>query len=212
MPQHYAAVTFSYSFNKKIAGGIMNKYFLLTLVFGFYSQSATINATASELYIGEELLDEHSTGKTCYLYVDQVNPIEKGQHCYSIYVRPAFATDGDKMPKDGLVVSSRITNYHRSEYPSIKTCAMSLDGKTSGNDIYQSDDSKLYNDILGWNGRYNGSQFDFFVSISPVTKLPVRTRFHKLNWYSEKNYDCINLKNVNSNPDGKNDNHDHTQH
>jgi hypothetical protein len=158
------------------------------------SQASTISENTAGLYQGEEQVNEHPTGHTCYLYVDYaaVNPV--GNHCYNLTTRPVFSTDRDSHPKDEVVVQGQVTNYHRPEYPKVKTCAMNMDGKTSGNEIYGDDTANLYNQLFSWEAKYGRYQFDFFVNFSPVTKLPSRTRFHRMNWMSEKDYDCVNLQ------------------
>lgn len=155
--------------------------------------AATLNTQNGDLFQGEELINEGATGRACYLYVDYVEENPIGKHCLNLAVRPVFTTDRDLHPKEELTVTSRVTNYHRAEFPQIKTCAMNTNGKTSGDEIYGDDDTDLYNQIFSWEGKVNGHQFDFFVTLSPDTKLPIRTRLHKLNWFSEKNYDCVNL-------------------
>jgi hypothetical protein len=165
---------------------------LLTL--GLTAQAATNNSQPGDFYIGTESINEHPTGNLCYLYVDYVQSSLKGKHCSEMQVRAIFSTNSEQFPKDDITLVSRITNYHRAEYPQQKTCAINNEGKTSGNDIYSDDDSNLYNDILGWNGTFKGSKLDLFVSLSSVSKTPVRVRFHKLNWMSEINYDCTQLK------------------
>ena len=158
------------------------------------SHAATISENTVGLFQGEEQVNEQPTGHTCYLYVDDAKSNPLGHHCYNLTTRPVFSTDRGSHPKDEIVVQGKITNYHRSEYPAVKTCAMSLDGKTSENDIYGADTTNLYNQLFSWEAQHEGYQFDFFVTFSPATKLPVRTRLHRMNWMSEKDYDCINLQ------------------
>ncbi len=158
------------------------------------SQSATISENTVGLFQGEEQVNEHSTGRTCYLFVDHAEANPFGRHCNNLTARPVFSTDRNSHPKDEIVLKGRVTNYHRPEYPAVKSCAMSLDGKTSGNDIYEADTTNLYNQLFSWEAKYGGYQFDFFVTFSPATKLPVRTRLHRMNWVSEKDYECINLQ------------------
>lgn len=170
---------------------------LLLLSIALMSSAAfatTINSHNGDLYEGQEYVNEQETGRTCYLYVDliQVNPV--GKYCYNLTTRPVFFTDREIHPKDEIVVMGHITNFHRTEYPGVKTCAMSTDGKTSGNDIYGDNDLNLFNQLFSWEGDYEGNQFDFFVTFSNRTKLPTSTRLHKLNWMSEKDYDCMNLR------------------
>jgi hypothetical protein len=158
------------------------------------SFAVTINSQNGDLYQGDEYVNEQATGKTCYLYVDYIDVNPVGKYCYNLTTRPVFSTDRNIHPKDEIVVMGHITNFHRPEYPKIKTCAMSLDGKTSGNDIYGDDDTTLYNQLFSWEGNFNGNQFDFFVTLSADTKKPSRTRLHRMNWMSETDYDCLNLQ------------------
>lgn len=176
----------------------MKKIFisLLTIFTGLSGHSATIHSVGGELYQGSELVNEKATGKTCYLYLDTVEANPVGLHCYKLTTRPVFTTDRANLPQDEIVVLGRITNYHRSEYPQLKTCAMNLRGQTSENDIYGNDDATLYNQLFSWQGKQGATQFDFFVTYSPVTKTPIRTRMHKMNRMSETDYDCVNLQKI----------------
>lgn len=158
------------------------------------SFAATVAENTVGLYQGEEQVNEQPTGRTCYLYVDYVESNPVGKHCYNLTTRPVFSADRDSHPKDEIVVQGHVTNYHRPEYPTVKTCAMSLDGKTSGTDIYGTDTTNIYSQFFSWAANYGGYQFDFFVTFSPATKLPSRTRLHRMNWMSEKNYDCVKLQ------------------
>jgi len=170
---------------------------LSILTLGIHLSAATNNLKNGDLFQGEEQINEQATGQACYLYVDyvDVNPI--GKYCYNLTTRPVFTTDRSLHPQDEIIVMGHITNFHRPEYPKIKTCAMSLDGKTSGHDIYADNTDQIYNQLFSWAGKHNGSEFDFFVTLSAKTKLPSRTRLHKLNAMSETNYDCIKLRKLN---------------
>lgn len=171
----------------------MKSLFIAALFISNLGFAATINSQNGDLYQGKEIVNDQPTGKICYLYVDYVEANPVGKYCHNLTTRPVFSTDRATQPQDPIVVQSRVTNYHRPEYPQIKTCAMNLDGKTSGNDIYGDQDANLYNELFAWEGQYDGSQFDFFVTLSAQTKLPIRTRLHKLNWHSETDYDCVDL-------------------
>jgi len=172
----------------------MKFIFSICLVIFSSAQAATINSINGDLYMGDELVNEHPTGQACYLYVDEIvaNPV--GMHCYNLSVRPIFTTDRQEQPQDSLIVQGHITNAHRSEYPKIKTCATSLNGKTSGQDIYSNNTTEIYNQLFSWAGRFNGNQLDLFVTNSAQAKQPSRVRLHKLNAFVEKNYDCVNLQ------------------
>lgn len=171
------------------------KYIFSILLIAFSSaNAATINTLNGDLYMGDELVNEQPTGQACYLYVDEINPNPVGLHCNNLSVRPIFATDRSEQPQDSITVQGHITNAHRTEYPKIKTCATSLDGKTSGQDIYSNNTEAIYNQLFSWAGSYNGHQFDLFVTHTSKTKQPSRVRLHKLNAFVETNYDCVNLQ------------------
>ncbi|MFN3698020.1 MAG: hypothetical protein ACK4VO_11320 [Pseudobdellovibrio sp.] len=172
------------------------KMFTLALVLTVTAttHANTINALNGDLYMGDEFVNERGTGHACYLYVDEISQQSARLHCYNLSVRPIFTTDRNEHPQDSLIVQGHITNAHRSEYPKIKTCASSLDGKTSGQDIYSQDTKNIYNHLFSWAGLFNGAQYDLFVTNSSKTKQPSRVRLHKLTTLSEKNYDCVNLK------------------
>lgn len=173
------------------------KKILITITISLISAlsfAGTVKVRSGDLYQGEEQVNENSTGRTCYVYLDRIEQNPVGKHCYKITARPKFFTDRESHPQDEIVTMSRITNAHRPEYPQFKTCASSLDGKTSGNDIYGDDESVIYTQFFAWAGDFDGNQFDFFITISPETKQPSRIRLHKLNWFSETNYDCVNLQ------------------
>lgn len=175
----------------------MKIIFALINLLSVFAIASTINAANGDLYQGQELVNEQATGKICYLYVDFIESNPIGKYCAKLTTRPVFSTDRSLHPQDSIVVQSRITNYHRSEYPNFKTCAASLDGKTSGFDIYGDDDSLVYTPFFSWEGSMGRDRFDFFVTFSPSTKQPTRIRLHRLNWMTETNYDCINLKKFN---------------
>lgn len=156
--------------------------------------ATTLRSQNGDLYQGQEYVNEQPTGQACYLYIDAVDVNPVGKHCFNLTTRPVFTTDRNTHPQDEIVVMGHITNFHRTEYPKVKTCARSLDGKTSGHDIYGDETTGIYNQLFSWDGKYNGNQFDFFVTFSSANKLPSRTRLHKLSTFSETNYDCLNLQ------------------
>lgn len=159
-----------------------------------FASATTVKVQSGDLYQGEEQVNEKSTGRSCYVYLDRIENNPVGKYCYNLTARPKFFTDREIHPQDEITTQSRITNAHRPEYPQFKTCATSLDGKTSGNDIYGDDDSLIYTQFFAWAGDYNGNSFDFFITIAPETKQLSRIRLHKINWFSETNYDCVELQ------------------
>jgi len=162
-----------------------------------FEQDFTVTTDAimnNTTYKGEEYYNGKPTFNSCYVIVDRVQKNEKGKHCYDVSWR--YASNRTDVPKTQLIVSSRITNYHRAEYPEIKTCAMSIDGRTSGDDIYEDDYSELVNDIF--NGRLDikRTQYHHFLSLNVSDKTLKRARIHGLKWFKEWDVDCVNLQKV----------------
>ena len=164
--------------------------------FDILEQNRNLNAKTHSVipgttYIGNEYHNDKPTGQTCYVIVDNISVNNKGLHCYDIEWR--YASNRTDVVKDGLITSSRITNYHRREYPSKKTCAKNIDGTTSGNEIYSKDSDVLINDIFNGMIKHNKTEFHIFLSLNRE-KILSRARIHGLMWNKEWDVDCLNLK------------------
>lgn len=144
-------------------------------------------------YVGEEYYNDKATGQVCYVIADNVIVNKKGNYCYDIKWR--YASLRSDIVKNDLTVSSRITNYHRSEYPKLKTCVKNIDGTTSGDDIYGDDTEILVNDIFNGIIKKDGTEYHLFLSLNSNKEL-TRSRIHGLRWNKEWDVDCINLKEV----------------
>lgn len=167
-------------------------FLILTIAAG-YSMAQTHSVRRGDVFIGDELYNEHKTGNICYITINGLQEApERGLHCYSIDF--AFASIREDIPKEVLKVDSRITNYHRPEYPNFKTCAMNVNGTTSGDDIYGEDTANLYNQIFGGAHSTDSVQNDYFLTLSSKSKTVVRARIHVLKTFSEYNVDCVNLQ------------------
>lgn len=163
------------------------------LFFNLNIFASLINPEAVGVYIGDEVVMEKPTGNICYVTVNRVAKLEKkGMHCHETFFH--FHTNRTDHPKGILRVDSRITNYHRSEYPRIKTCAMNVDGTTYGEDIYGSDTTDLYNRSFSGTHKVERTQYDYFLSFSAEDKMPTRARIHVLTWIKEYDIDCVNLE------------------
>lgn len=157
------------------------------------ANASTQHLKAGQIYMGKEAVNERLTGNNCFITIQRVEPFsEKGLNCHSAYF--LFAADRTDVPKDTLRVDSRITNYHRAEYPKLRTCAMNVDGTTSGDDIYGSETESLYNQIFGGSMKEGGAQYDYFLTLSPSTKEAVRARIHIQHSMTEKDVDCVRLE------------------
>ena len=168
---------------------------ILTLgMFGFSTAFAdTINVLANQVYGGKELYNESKDGKSCAISIQSVaDDSAKGLHCKKIGF--VFHSDRSDIPQNVLLVSSRITNYDRPEFPAKRTCAMNVNGTVSGPEIYGDDTSILYSQIFGGETVIGGTQYDYFLTIDPQTKLAVRARVHVTQPLNEYDVDCVNLK------------------
>ena len=95
-----------------------------------------------------------------------------------------------------LKVVSRITNYHRPEYPQIKTCAKTLDSRTDSDEIIGLETSNLVTDTFGGTHKDGSVQYDYFLSLDRLDKTPTRSRIHVMKLFSEVDYDCVRLEKI----------------
>jgi hypothetical protein len=157
------------------------------------ANASTQNLRAGQVYMGKEAVNEHLTGNNCFITIQRVEPfLEKGLHCHSAEF--LFATVREDVPKGTLRVDSRVTNYHRPEFPKVRTCAMNVNGTTSGDEIYGDDTSVLYNQIFGGSMKEGGTQYDYFLTLAPDTREAVRARVHIQETLTERDVDCVRLK------------------
>lgn len=174
--------------------GKMMIAFLILLSLNVSAQ--TLKSYSGQTLHGQEQINEQPTGNICYVVVRQVTSTEtKGHHCFDIEAQ--FAFNNDQVSKDPVSLMSRVTNYHRPEYPAVKSCAADLDGKTSSQEIYGLNTDVLYTPFFAATQKIRGTQYDYFLTIDPESKMPSRARVHVLKWFSERDYDCVNLKNLN---------------
>ncbi len=166
---------------------------LILIGTGAIASAQTQQLKAGQIYMGKEAVNEHATGNNCFISVHEVMPYsDKGLHCYSAVFD--FNSVREDMPKQPLKVDSRVTNYHRPEFPKVRTCAMNVDGTTSGNEIYGEDTTLLYNQIFGGDLQVGGTMFDFFLTLDPVKKTAIRARVHVRKTFDEYDVDCTNLE------------------
>jgi hypothetical protein len=167
----------------------------LTLALGSYlAEANTHNLRNGMMFRGTEEVGERPSGKVCYVVIDYVMPVSGWKHCYDIQFR--FASNHPSVSKDYLQVRSRVSNYHRPEYPQVKTCATNIDGTTYNNDIYEDDTNILYNELFSGSHKSNKGEHHYHLTLSPVTKTLTRARFYTLKLFSETAVDCVNLKEV----------------
>lgn len=172
---------------------------IFTIIFPIVLSSTTFAATNAvqrdQLYVGQEILvngmHEQPTGNLCYIKIDDVRANPVGKHCYNFDFQ--FLSNRPDISKDIFSVQTRITNYHRPEYPTTKTCAMNVDGTTYHDDIYGDNTNDLVNDISAGD-RAGRPKLDFFLSLSRETKLATRARIHFLSMLKEYSVDCAGLK------------------
>jgi hypothetical protein len=150
---------------------------------------------SNEVYRGLEYYNGKATNQVCYISIEKVIINKKGHHCYD--VKYQFMSNRTDTPKGLLNVSSRITNYHRVEYPRIKTCAKNIDGTTDGPDIYAENPEQLVNDIFNGMIKKERTEYHTFLSIDKLDKTLYQARIHGLRWNKEWDVDCLGLKKIN---------------
>lgn len=163
---------------------------------GSIAQASVLNVQSNQTYVGQEYVNDHATGNTCYVQVNNIeNANKRGLHCNNLSAQ--FLHNNEKINKEAVLLYSRVTNNHRPEYPQVKTCAMNIDGTTSGNEIYGMNTETLYNSLFSASGKNGTMSYDYFLTISPETKLATRSRIHMMSWFTENNIDCVHLKPLN---------------
>jgi len=165
---------------------------LSILLFSTTTFAQTLSLSSGQVYQGIETFNERATGQICYITIHKVQPHnKKGLHCYRTTF--SFNSNREDLPKSSLSVETRVTNYHRDEFPKVKTCALNIDGTTFGDEIYQDDTSILFNRILSGAHVAKRTNFDYFITIDPYSKLATRARVHVTKLFQEYDVDCINL-------------------
>lgn len=169
------------------------RIFLLVAIsfFSFSLYAKTLVLQQGDLFEGQEYINEHATGRSCMVSVNGVTPINKGLHCYQVSLNISHQ---DLKLVSALILQSRVTNAHRPEYPALKSCAKTVDGDTSGDEIYSRDTELLVTDIFSGMHKQSGTRFDYMLTLSQQSKSPLRTRVHVMKTFSEKDYDCVGLK------------------
>jgi hypothetical protein len=160
-------------------------------VLSFSSFASSLDIKAGDVYQGLEEINEHSTGRECTVTVNSLIKSQKGFHCFDISLN--IIQPGLKLVSD-LKLQSSITNYHRSEYPTIKTCALTLDGSTSSDEIFSADTTNLVSSIFSGMHKERSTQYDYFLRISKSLKTPFETRVHVMKPLREINIDCVKLE------------------
>jgi hypothetical protein len=173
------------------------KHIFITLTFtlsSFLAMANTHELVNGKTFRGTEYVGERPNGHVCYVVIDYVTPVTGWKHCYDVQFR--FASTHPSVVKDYLQVRTRVSNYHRPEYPQIKTCATNVDGTTYNNDIYQDNTSILYNELFSGSHKSDQGEHHYHLTLSPETKTLTRARFYTLKPFSETTVDCVNLKEV----------------
>lgn len=166
---------------------------LIAQLVSFNLFAQTLNLEVGQVYTGNETYNDQETGKICHIIIRDIIELKrKGLHCYKVSF--SFESERTDLPMGDLSVDSRITNYHREEYPTLKTCALNIDGTTFGDEIYQDDTTILYNRIFGGMHTTKKTRFDYFLTLAPHTKEAISARIHiKKRWKKDYNIDCVNL-------------------
>lgn len=170
---------------------------LLTFLFIQSAIATTFNFPEGAVLLGKEYYNHKPTGATCYVqlnYAEDASFI--GSHCYRLHLRFGFTTNNERHVKDVIPLQSRITNYHRVDYPQMKSCAEpTIGGNFDGAevDIYAAETANLYNQIFSWEKKVNKLRQSVHLSFSKDSKSPVNLRLHTLSWHTESDWDCKHL-------------------
>lgn len=178
----------------------MKKVVLSSLIFLSTLANANItNTFQDQLFVGNEMINEHSTGGTCYVKIDNViDRSDKGIHCRDFSVQFLMQTTNYQITKEPVIVQSRVTNVHDSAtYPRYKTCGELTSTAPKNASRFDENTADLYIQIASGETKVGRTQYHWHVSFNEETKIPVRTRVHLLSWFKEVDIDCVNLKPLN---------------
>lgn len=157
------------------------------------AMASTLNLKASQVYLGDELVNDSATGKHCSVTIENVDPQSAtGKYCYEI--RMLLSTANAIVPQQPFTLNSRVTNIDLPGYPENKTCATNLDGSVAGSAIYGDDTGVIYTQLFSGENQSGHDQYDYFLTISPTTKLASKTRVHVGGWLTETDVDCVHLE------------------
>lgn len=166
--------------------------FFLILV-SLQVDASTHHLQGGQVFVGKEYENDRPTGQICYISVLTAMPLaSKGLHCHKVVFQ--FNSNRSDIPRQNFAVISRITNYHRPEYPEIKTCAMNVDGTSSGDEIYATDTDLLFNHIFSGAAKFDGTDLDYFLSIDRRSKSLSRARIQFTSTFRRYHVDCLELE------------------
>jgi hypothetical protein len=154
------------------------------------AHAAVHNLSSGQVFMGQEYLNEQPTGAICYVTVNDVASVEtKGLYCSNIQI--TLGSLDPRVPRQMLSLGSRVTNFDTPSYQEGKrTCAAKLDGSIAGDEVFGSDTSVLYIPFYAGMHQDGGTEYDYFLTLSPDTKLPTDSRVHVMTWSTEDDIDC----------------------
>mgnify|MGYP000383277383 CR=1 FL=1 len=162
---------------------------LITFLLFQTSFASTFIFPERSILLGEEFYNHKATGNRCFVQLDYVEDLHSlGNHCYKLHVKFGFTTKNQRHVRDTIALQSRVTNYHRVDYPALKSCAEPIRGGNFDGaeiDIYGAETAELYNQIFSWEKKVNKLQQSVHLSFSKETKAPTVLRLHTLNWLRE---------------------------
>lgn len=160
----------------------------------------TFNFSERNILIGKEYFNTRPTGASCYVQLDYIEEVSFiGSHCYRLYITFGFSHNNSSHVRDVIPLQSRVTNYHRADYPELKSCAEPVVGGNYDGaevDIYGEETALLYNQIFSWEKKVNRLRQSVHLSFSKESKEPVNLRLHTLSWHRESDWDCKHFVNA----------------
>jgi hypothetical protein len=151
-----------------------------------------------EVYQGELFINDHDAHKACKVIIEAKSDLPTlGSNCTKAQISFDFGVTVRGYSLESVPLYSSITNDHLAEYPNQKTCSLNRDGSPLDQRIYTVSDDQIYNRILSGDSKSGWVSFDYFLKISPDTRLPISGALHRLAPLREDLYECENLTKIN---------------
>lgn len=151
----------------------------------------------NRLYEGVLSINDKLTSQSCYLQINDVESVDfVGKNCHRLEVQLLSNLNADIYDRfHSVTIQSRITNTE-AEFHRPKTCSEIVPGVVNQQLVnkWGDDYSQLYLQVFSNEEKYKHGQNHYIVIFSGVTKEPSRAMLHRVTWFSENSYECINLK------------------
>ena len=161
------------------------KFFSLFLVL-IASNSFAQSYLSGTSYVGKETVNQQLTGNSCKVLIGQVQSINNATNCFDLN----YSFGSPSIVKNNLNLNSAFTKVESDR----KTCAVNLDGSITGDEIFNAESDSVYTRLYSGMLKEGHTQYDYFLKISPDSRLPQEAAIHSMSFFSEKLVECVDLQ------------------